>query len=162
MHSIIFQVSINPIHREDFINPDRINEGEMVYIDYASELNETERKHHIKGMVENLLPKGMFALNPDGESVTYKGGYTEWSMEYAKGIQERANVINPCNLMKATGPVWQLQKYILNPLATDCLFVSAFYGGEGTAERSRSLMKIVSEMTIGQILYFGAVLDYHF
>lgn len=162
MHSFIFQVSTNPIHREDFINPDRINEGEIVYIDYASELNDPERKQHIKGMVENLLPKGMFTLNPDGESATYKGGYTEWSKEYAKGIHERANVINPCNLFKGVGPVWQLQKYILNPLATDCLFVSAFYGGEGSIERSRSLMKIVSEMTIGQKLYFGAVLDYHF
>ena len=59
MHSIIFQISTNPIHKEAFINPDRINEGEMAYIDYASELNDTERKHHIKGIVENLLLKGM-------------------------------------------------------------------------------------------------------
>lgn len=162
MHSLIFQVSTNPIHKEDFINPDRINEGEMAYIDYASELNETERKHHIKRIVEYLLPKGLFTLNPDRESVTYKGGYTEWSKVYAEGIRERANAINPSNLMKGTGPVWQLQKYILNPLATDCLFISAFYGGEGTAERSRSLMKIVSDLTIGQKLYFGAVFDYHF
>ncbi|MBD5386345.1 hypothetical protein HDR70_00405 [bacterium] len=162
MHSFIFQVSTNPIHREDFINLDRINEGEIAYIEYVSELNETERKHRIKGIVENLLPKGMFTLNPDGESVTYKGEYTEWSKKYAEGIHDRANVINPSNLMKGTGYVWQLQKYTVNPLETDCLLVSAFYGGEGNAERSRSLMKIISDLTIGQKLYFGEVFDYHF
>ena len=36
MHSLIFQVSTNPIRKEEFINFDSINEGEMAYIDYES------------------------------------------------------------------------------------------------------------------------------
>lgn len=162
MHSLIFQVATRPINREQFVNQDNITEGEMAYLDYASSLNATDRKVAIKRLAEKLLPSGMFTLNPDGESMTYKGGYTEWSKEYAEGINDRAKAITPTNTMKATGPVWQLQKYIINPLATDCLFINAFYEGEGTAERSRTLMKIVSDMQIGQKLYIGGVYDYHF
>ena len=62
MHNFIFQVSTNPIHKGDFINPDRINEGEMAYINYASELNETEQRQRIKGIGENRL--GSVSLMP--------------------------------------------------------------------------------------------------
>lgn len=162
MHSIIFQVSTRPIAQDQYVDEDRINEGELVIIDYTETLTETDRRKAINRLAEKILPSGMFTLNPDNESLTYKGGYAEWSKEYAEEIKERANAIDPTNAMKATGPVWQLQKYIINPLATDCVFINAFYEGEGTAERSRTLMKMFSDMQIGQKLYIGRVYDYHF
>lgn len=55
----------------------------------------------------------------------------------------------------------QLKKAIINPLGTDALFVTEFYGGAGTAERSADLMDIIARLKKGDRLYIGAILGYH-
>ena len=55
----------------------------------------------------------------------------------------------------------QLKKAIINPLGVDALFVTEFYGGAGTAERSADLMDIIARLKKGDRLYIGAILGYH-
>ena len=38
------------------------------------------------------------------------------------------------------------KKAIINPLCVDALFVTEFYGGAGTAERSADLMDIIARL----------------
>lgn len=38
------------------------------------------------------------------------------------------------------------KKAIINPLGVDALFVTEFYGGAGTAERSADLMDIIARL----------------
>ena len=48
------------------------------------------------------------------------------------------------------------QKWQLYPL-----FVTEFYDGAGTAERSADLMDIIARLKKGDRLYIGAILGYH-
>lgn len=162
MHSTIFQIADKPIQPDEYVGVDNIEAGEMASIFYAREVEKTERAERIKILVGRILPKDMFAVSPDGETLIYKGGFTEWNRKYTATLLEKANVINETNVFKYIGPAYQLQKAIVNPLDSDTLFVTTFYGRSGTAERSRELMRLIGSLQIGARLYFGAILDYHF
>ncbi|WP_368167812.1 hypothetical protein, partial [Bacteroides fragilis] len=117
---------------------------------------------NIRCLVEHILPKEMFSLNEDGETIVYQSGFAEWRKSYLDTIHTRMADINEENIMKWVGPAYQLQKAILNPLCTDALFVTDFSNGYGLAERSRELMTIIGNLEIGDKLYVGAVFGYHF
>lgn len=162
MHSTIYQIAERPIRPDEYADVDNIEAGEMASIFYAREAEKSERAERIKILVERVLPKGMFTVSPDGETLTYKGGFTEWSRKYTASLLEKASVINETNVFKYIGPAFQLQKAIVNPLDTDCLFITTFCDCSGTAERSRELMRLIGNLQIGARLYIGAILDYHF
>ena len=160
MHSLIFQISNCPIAEDNYIGIDHVEAGEMASIDYCDEVEQSERKSVINNLVNRTLPASMFTINPDGESLTYRGGFTEWCRQYVRSLHDKAMAINEANVFKYIGPAFQLQKAIVNPLATDILFVSDLTEGMGTAERSRQLMRIIGELQIGAKLYIGAILNY--
>ncbi len=80
----------------------------------------------------------MFTLNND-LTLTYNGGINEWRHHYARLIRERAEAIDTDNVTEWTGPVYQLQKAIINPLDTDSLFITDFGSNFGTAEHPQNL-----------------------
>ena len=160
MHSLIFQISNCPIAEDNYIGIDHVEAGEMASIDYCDEVEQSERKSVIDNLVNRTLPASMFTINPDGESLTYGGGFTEWCRQYVRSLHDNAMAINEANVFKYIGAAFQLQKAIVNPLATDILFVTDLTEGMGTAERSRQLMRIIGELQIGAKLYIGAILNY--
>ena len=162
MHSTIFQIATQPIQPDEYVGIDNIEAGEMASIFYAREAEKSERAERIKILVGRILPAGMFVVSPDGETLIYKGGFTEWNRIYTESLLEKASVINETNVFKYIGPTYQLQKAIVNALDTDSLFVTTFYGSSGTAERSRELMRLIGGLQIGARLYVGAIFDYHF
>ncbi len=162
MHSTIYQIAERPILPDEYVGADNVEAADMTMIDYCQEVSKEERAELIKALVERILPAGMFSLNPDGESLTYKGGFTEWSREYAATLHEKAAAIDETNLFKYVGPVYRLQKAIANPLATDALFITSIAGDSCFADRSRELMRLIGNLQIGARLYIGAILDYHF
>ena len=162
MHSIIFQISDQPITREERIGIDHIEAGDMTSLDYAYEVSEEERKESIHDLVERILPKGMFTLGEDGDTLAFQGGFTEWRKRYLDTIRCKVEDIDEENVMQWVGPAYQLQKAILNPLATDTLFVTDFANNYGLAERSRELMTMIGNLPTGERLYIGAVVGYHF
>lgn len=162
MHSLIFQISDRPIEADDHINIDLIEAGETVSIDYCMEIESDERNTAIIAFFERTFPQGMFTINPDEETVTYQGGFNEWNSGYIRSLIDKAKAVTEANVFKYAGAAYRLQQAIVNPLDTAILFVTDFTDGMGTAERSRSLMRLISELQIGAKLYIGAILDYHY
>ena len=74
MHSTIYQIAERPILPDEYVGADNVEAADMTMIDYFQEVSKEERAELIKALVERILPAGMFSLNPDGESLTYKGG----------------------------------------------------------------------------------------
>lgn len=161
MFSTIFQLSNRPIEKREYIGIEHVGQGDMVYMDYICEIDSEDRKREIMNLAERILPEGMFTLNAD-ETLTYNGGFTEWRKTYLDLIRKRTDALTEKNIMEWAGTVYHLQKAILNPLATDCLFITEFCDEHGTAERSRELMRLVETLAAGEKLYIGAVIGYRF
>ena len=161
MHGKIYQIGTKPIDSDDYVDIDVISEGEMVCFDYLDDTEPMERKHLIRAFVDNTLPKGMFTVDADGETLTYQGGFAEWKKQYIELLHNRVAAIDETNIMDWLGPTRQLQKAIVNPLNTDVYFVVDFGNGYATADRSRDFMYIVKDLEPGAKLYIGAILDYH-
>lgn len=160
MHSTIYQISTEPIAENDYLNIDRIVAGENASISSVCENFEDGREFDIRFLLECILPKSMFSLTYKN-TLTYMGGFTMWRKSHFDNIKDISATLTPANVMKWNGPIGQLKKAIINPLGTDALFVTEFYGGAGTAERSADLMDIVARLKKGDRLYIGAILGYH-
>lgn len=161
MFSTIFQLSNRPIEKREYIGIEHVEQGDMVFMDYTCEIDNEDRKRGIKNLAGRILPEGMFTLNAD-ETLAYNGGFTEWRKTYLDLIRKRTDALTEKNIMEWAGTAYHLQKAILNPLATDCLFITEFCDGHGTAERSRELMRLVETLAAGEKLYIGAVIGYRF
>ena len=160
MHSTIYQISTEPIVENDHLTTDRLVAGENASISYLYENSEDGRKFDIRFLLEHILPKGMFT--PIEEStLTYNGGFAMWRKSHFDNIKAISAELTPANVMKWNGPIGQLKKAIINPLGVDALFVTEFYDGAGTAERSADLMDIIARLKKGDRLYIGAILGYH-
>lgn len=94
-------------------------------------------------------------------TLTYNGGFAMWRKSYFDNIKAISAELTPANVMKWNGPIGQLKKAIINPLGVDALFVTEFYDGAGTAERSADLTDIIARLKKGDKLYIGAILGYH-
>lgn len=162
MHSLIYQISDEPINKEAYISTDHIEAGDMAYIDYTHETEENERKTLIKELAERILPKGMFTVSQDGETLTYQGGFAEWRKSYIQNILTKAATITEENVMKWIGPTYQLQMAVVNPLDTGTLFVIDFDTYSALAERSREFMTMIERLDKGAQLYIGTIAGYHF
>lgn len=162
MHSLIIQISSEPIRKSEILKADDIQAGDMVSLDYAYDTDSNERKKIIRSLVSRTLPKGMFELNQDGETLTYKGGYAEWKNQYLNLIRTKTEALDTDNVMAWIGPAYQLRKAIVNPLDTDILFAIEFGEGYGVAEKSREFMYMLKDVDYGTQIYIGSILGYHF
>ena len=162
MHSLIYQISTEPISKANYINMEYIEAGEMTFIDYAYETDTDERKGLIGELAGRILPKGMFTVGQDGETLIYQGGFDEWRKSYLKLIKNRAAAITEADVMKWIGPTYRLQRAIVNPLETDTLFVIDFDTRFALAERSKELMTMIERLDKGAQLYIGTIAGYHF
>lgn len=160
MHGTIYQISKKPIAENDYLHIDNIAAGKMASISYIYGNDEYGREHDIKFLLDHILPKGMFTLSAEN-TLIYNGGFLMWRKSHFDNIKALSNQLTPANVMKWSDPIGQLKNAIVNPLGTDALFVTDFYGGAGTAECSADLMDMVSEMKKGDKLYLGAILGYH-
>ena len=89
MHGIIYQISDSPIDRDNYIGVDTVSEGDMVGFDYLYDTTEEERRKQIQYLVEHTLPKGMFTIGTDGETLVYQGGFAEWRKTYLDASYQR-------------------------------------------------------------------------
>ena len=106
-------------------------------------------------------PSGSHLYLLQQNTLTYNGGFAIWQKSHFDNIKAISAELTPANVMNWNGPIGQLKKAIINPLGVDALFVTEFYGGAGTAERSADLMDIIARLKKGDRLYIGAILGYH-
>ena len=114
MHSRIFQISTEPIDKENYLNEDTLQQGDGSFYDYCSEIDEENRKEDIANLVNHALPKGMFELISD-DTMRYNGGIEQWKEEYVANIKKRANALTADNMLE-WGSTYYLKQAVENPL----------------------------------------------
>ena len=161
MHAKVYQITKHRVDEDNILNENTLEQGESTDYDYCSEISEEERAESISTLVNDILPKGMFTLVGSDELV-FNGGTTEWIHNWVNAIHEKSEDVNVGNVTHWIGAAYQLKKVINNPLGTD----SHFYLSETTTqtygEESAELMRMVCKLRIGERLYIGGIIDYHF
>lgn len=161
MHSKIFQITRTRVDKDDYMNEDTLMQGDDSFFDYCAEIDDEERQYHIDNLVNNILPKGMFELVSD-DTIRYNGGAAQWREEFVADIRSRAEAITPESVQEWIGPVYQLEKFLKNPLDTAYWFYMDEEELQSHAEQSYEFLRQVCEFEPGTLLYIGGVIDYHF
>ena len=160
MHSRVFQISTEPILKENYLNEDTLNQGDNAFYDYCANIDEDERKEDIAYLVNETLPKGMFELVGD-DTMRFNGGVEQWKEEYIANIKKSVEALTVENMLEWSS-TYYLKEAINNPLDTAYHFYLDGEGWQNYAEQSFAFMRFVSELEPGTILYIGGVIDYHF
>lgn len=158
MHSRIFQLSKQPIDTDMWPSADNIVEysSTMYTIDYATAIeNDDERKENVSDLVEVL--NGMFVLNEDGLSMTYMGGMDVWKKKFIETLKMEVALLTPDNLFHSA-KTWGIRDLIKRPLG-GYLFT---FDEDGWAVESDEFMEWADGLAVGDVVYVGAVMDYHF
>lgn len=56
MHSSIFQISTQPISKENYIDENTFIDGDFSFYDYCANMSDEQRKEEISDLVEYKLP----------------------------------------------------------------------------------------------------------
>lgn len=153
MHNMIFQLSDEPIQKENFLQ-EEILYGSFVgeVADYVS--SDVDRDAEIKSFVESELePYGVF-YNPSEQSIIFMQNFKRkyFEKQYQK-FQEYVSKIT----MKIfagysdTSALYQLQMTIERQFET-YIFIDNNY---------MTLDEFIRNMKEGQKYYFGSAIDYH-
>lgn len=152
MHSNVFQIGL----KQDMqpVTEDVVLESRFVQADDATILHD-KRHERIEILVNEILPKGMFAWDNEN-CLTYTGGMKEWREQYAQHIKDATAKLDGDN-------VFQLQFRIINAVLRDSHVNSLFIWDEDNyADYFTGFMETVSRLKEGTRLYIGTVMDYHF
>ncbi len=117
MHSKIFQITRTRVDKDDYMNEDTLMQGDDSFSIIVPRLTTKNARYHIDNLVNNILPKGMFELVSD-DTIRYNGGAAQWREEFVADIRSRAEAITPESVQEWIGPVYQLEKFLKNPLDT--------------------------------------------
>lgn len=161
MHSTIFQITKTRVEKENFLNEDTLMQGDNSHFDYCAEMDDKVRKEEIDYLVNHILPKGMFELTSE-DTILYKGGADKWKEDFVSGIRKKAEAITPDKVQDWIGPVYQLEKFLKDPLDTSYWFYTDAEGVQSYAEQSYEFLREVCDLEPDTTLYIGGVIDYHF
>lgn len=160
MHSNIFQIADTRIEKENFLDDMTIEVGSTTPVDYTAEISEEERQEAIEDLVNYWLPKGMFSLGVEPDTIIYNGGIEAWKNEWVRNLQERTNELTAKNIFNSLN-VYKMQRMIDNALDIGTLFYLSEDNLQSYAERSTAFMEYLNGFSKGQVFYIGGVLDYH-
>ena len=161
MHAKVFQISKTRVDKENALNEYTLAQGDGSLYDYCSEISDETRMEMIDCLVNQLLPEGMFVLVAPDE-IVYQGGSNEWKKEWVKNIHEKAMEITTENVLDWIGPSYRLEQELKNPLHTYSHFYLSEDNYQCYAEQSAELMEMVCSLSVGDHLYIGGVIDFHF
>ena len=161
MHSTIFQITKTRVEKENFLNEDTLMQGDNSHFDYCAEMDDKVRKEEIDYLVNHILPKGMFELTSE-DTILYKGGADKWKEDFVSEIRKKAEAITPDKVQDWIGPVYQLEKFLKDPLDTGYWFYTDAEGVQSYAEQPYEFLREVCDLEPDTTLYIGGVIDYHF
>ena len=161
MHSTIFQITKTRVEKENFLNEDTLMQGDNSHFDYCAEMDDKVRKEEIAYLGNHILPKGMFELTSE-DTILYKGGADKWKEDFVSEIRKKAEAITPDKVQDWIGPVYQLEKFLKDPLDTGYWFYTDAEGVQSYAEQSYEFLREVCDLEPDTTLYIGGVIDYHF
>ena len=156
MHAKIFQIGTNPISEEEYVQPNLFYESSESFADYVGDvITEHAREESIKSMVNTL---GIFDY--DGTSLVYKGSdqfVKDWSNEIkkmAKSIDWSSSNYS-LDLHKMSRLLHETHKE-----SASRFFIEEWNGWAGAASDLIDFVR--KHLQIGDKLYIGAVIDYHY
>ncbi len=157
MHSRIYQISWQPISKENFLEEEQVAEFTSG-IDYADEFSEDYRYEQIQLLAEHILPPGLFVADSSDKSIVYQGGLDEWLKNYIQSIKDLANELTPEDILNFSGKKWDLQQLLKRPFGGHVMFA---IDDNPCAEFSTEFLEFIKDIEVGQKVYIGAVFDYH-
>lgn len=96
------------------------------------------------------------------DTIRYNGGADKWKEEFVNTLQDKVKAVTAGNCTMWTGAVYQLEKFLKNPLDTAYQFYMDEQGVTAEADQSYAFLRSVSNLEPGTLLYIGGVIDYHF
>ena len=160
-HAKIYQISMKPIKRDDYVEPDDFYDNHDSYADWVGdEVEGKERRECIKYLAKDL--REIFDLN--GDTLVYKGktALRAFKQKWADAIKEKAQEITVDNVVRHT-PRTTVRDFV-NCTHRDSADRFCIKDWSGTfAEPMAELISYIHEyLRKGQRLYIGAVIDFHY
>lgn len=156
MHSKIIQVSVSPIEKDAWLEPDAaIEDSTIGYVaDYTDSCTKEERKETLEGLADLLqgiatvdVEKGIITVNEDREaSIRLVNDWHQKTLKALLGTFEKEKCPDPLT------SIFAVEKY----RGSSFLFY---------AEYGRLSSAFVRDLALGyygKTLHIGAVLDYHY
>ena len=163
MHSRIFQVSLQPVKKEDYAVSSDFYDNSSDFADYiGDELDGTERMENIGYLAEVL--SDIFDFNKRSRVLVYKGeeAMKKFKEAWAAAIREKAEVLTADTILDWYKR-YQVEKLCRKTHLDTCYRFCIVDWCDGVAEPMEDLISFVAErMKQGDKLYVGAVIDYHF
>ena len=157
MHADIIQITKVRVEDDAVLDENTIEPHGI--IDYTNNISEESRRESIKCFAR--LVGDMFDLVGEDELV-YNGGLDAFKEKWAQQIKDAAEKVTAENVLDWIGARYQLEKIIKNPLQTSTLFYFDEDGCNNYAEESEEFITFVSKLNVGDHIFIGGIVDYHF
>ena len=157
MHADIIQIT--KVRVEDYAVLDENTIEPHGIIVYTQNISEESRKKTIKWFAQ--LVGDMFDLVGEDELV-YNGGLDAFKEKWVQRIKDAAEKVTTENVLDWIGARYQLEKIVKNPLKTSTLFYFDEEGCNNYAEDSEEFITFVSKLNVGDHIFIGGIVDYHF
>lgn len=158
MQSYIFQFSTSPISEDEYPSAeDLYSSNHMEYCEYPeTESEENMGLEHLK----KLLPSSIFTFLDD-RTIRLDGSLEPLKQQWADRVTKAAAAINASTIAD-WDTRFQLVQAMRSALQTgwiECLFVN---GDSNEVTYSTEFCCALLEMKVGDCMYIGAVLSYHY
>lgn len=160
-HAKIYQISRNPVDRDDYVEPDNFYDNHDSYADYIGNKVEGDKR---KECLEYLAKDLQEIFDLDGETLVFKGkpALKAFKQKWVDAIQKQAQEVTVENVARHT-PRLAICNFAedTHKAVSDRFCIEEWSGmyAEPTAELidfvGRNLRK-------GQRLYIGAIIDFHY
>ena len=122
---------------------------QTLLVDYTAEISEKERQLAIENLVNHWLPKGMFSLGTEPDTIVYNGGMDDWlGKEWLPKIRQAAQNLSTYNVFKSLN-LYRMERLLDNALDIGTLFYISSDNYQSYAERSTAFMEYINEYPEG-------------
>jgi len=163
-HSKIFQISSKRIDNDDYASSSDFYDNSSDFADYiGDEEEDDDRRECIERLADTL--EDLFTLGDDGESLVYKGedAMKAFLAEWADAIRQKAQEVTAATVLDSMRR-WELEKLCEETHLRTGYRVHIEEWNGGCAGPMDDLIEWVSDlkMKAGDVIYIGAVIDYHY
>lgn len=158
MNFTAYEISKEPIEEDAYLTQDScIDYLDKYDFSHCQDVDSVDRKSDIAHFPA-IFPKGMFT--PVGENgFRYNGGFAEWEKSYCDKLKCLAAALPEEGVLQ-DNTLYSLKSHIEHPLGD-----YMFYFGQDfpSLYRGDSFMrKFVSNLKVGDIVYIGGVVYFHY